>query len=329
MTIIDVRNLSKIYRFHQKEPGLVGSFKSLFARRYQENQAIKNVSFQVEKGEFVGLIGPNGAGKTTTLKILSGLLYPSSGSVSVLGFTPSQKEKTLLQRIAFVMGNKSQLWWDLPAMESFLLNRSIYEVNEKDFLENLCSLTQALGIDGLINRQVRKLSLGERMKCEITASLAHLPEIVFLDEPTIGLDIVSQKQIQHFLLKYNQTRQTTILLTSHNLNDIEKLCKRIIIINQGTIVYDGLLESIISCYVHHKLIRFPLPNGLDRKQLQEFGEILSMDGTWATLKVPKTETKTIVRNLLDSLELEDLLVENPDVSDVIASIFEETGKKDE
>ncbi|MEK7623660.1 MAG: ABC transporter ATP-binding protein, partial [Patescibacteria group bacterium] len=251
MPIISVNNLSKTYEYYKKQPGLLNSLKSLFHREKLFTKAVKDVSFTIDEGEFVGFLGPNGAGKTTTLKMLSGIIYPTTGTASVLGYTPWKRQPVFQKQFALVMGQKNQLWWDLPAMESFLLNKEIYEVPEKQFRATLDELTELLDIGKLLDIPVRKLSLGERMKCELVAALLHSPKVLFLDEPTIGLDVVSQHNIRQFLKTYNKEKKTTIILTSHYMEDVEALCERVVIINHGALMYDGSLQQLLDKYIDH------------------------------------------------------------------------------
>jgi len=244
MSIINVQNLVKSYDYYSKEQGLRNSFRNIFNRKKLVKEAVKSISFSIEAGEIVGFIGPNGAGKTTTLKILSGILYPTSGVALVDGFTPWERKKQFKMNFSIVMGQKTQLNWDLPALETFYLNKHIYEINESEFKNTLGELSELLDVGSLVKTQVRRLSLGERMKMELIAALLHRPKILFLDEPTIGLDLISQKNIREFIKNYNQKTNATILLTSHYMNDIESLCKRSIIINEGIIAYDGELSGI-------------------------------------------------------------------------------------
>lgn len=243
--IISVSRLSKYYQIHKKEPGLVGSIKSLFVRKYETVKAVEDISFTVEEGELIGFIGPNGAGKTTTLKCLSGLLYPDSGTINVLGFTPFDRKTEFLKQISLVMGQKNQLWWDLPVIESLLLNKEIYEIEDQEFQERVSTLAKLLAVEDLLTVQVKKLSLGQRMKCELIAALIHSPKVLFLDEPTIGLDVVMQQKLREFIKAYNEKHKATILLTSHYMRDVQDLCKRVIIINHGKILFDGPLDNLV------------------------------------------------------------------------------------
>lgn len=243
MGIIEVSNLTKEFTYYKKEEGLKNSFKNLVARKKLIKVAVDDLSFNIERGEMVGFLGANGAGKTTTLKMLSGILYPTSGSIDVGGFTPFERKIEFKKRFTIVMGQKSQLWWDLPAVESLKLNQYIYGINEKQYKQTVDELVELLDVKEMMNIQVRRLSLGERMKFELINSLVHKPEIIFLDEPTIGLDIISQKAVRKFLKRYNEITNTTILLTSHYMQDIEALCKRAIVINKGKLVYNGNLAK--------------------------------------------------------------------------------------
>src|SRR5258708_130460 len=268
MPIISVTNLSKHYRVYRKEPGFLGSVRSLFARTYDEVKAVEEVSFSIDEGELIGFIGPNGAGKTTTLKTLSGLLYPSLGEVKVLGYTPFERKKDFLKQISLVMGQKNQLWWDLPPIDTFLLNKEIYEISDMWFKKVLDDLTGLLELEDILHVQVRKLSLGQRMKCELAAALLHSPKVLFLDEPTIGLDVVMQKKLREFIREYNETYKATIILTSHYMGDVEALCKRVIIINRGTILFDGLLSDVVKKFAPFKVINVIFGEYADPKKIE-------------------------------------------------------------
>lgn len=248
MPIISARNLTKQYHIYKKEEGLAGAVKSFFKRTYETKTAVEKISFDIEQGELIGFIGPNGAGKTTTLKMLSGLLYPTSGSVSVLDHTPFQRKPAFLKQISLVMGQKNQLWWDLPPMDTFLLNKEIYEIPDKAFTQRVEELSDLLDVKDILHVQVRKLSLGQRMKCELMAALLHQPKILFLDEPTIGLDVVVQHKLRNFIKEYNKKYNATILLTSHYMRDVKQLCDRVIVINFGRIIYDGNLDRLMEKY---------------------------------------------------------------------------------
>src|SRR5947208_1969320 len=259
MPIIEAEGLSKTYRVYQKKEGLLGAMRGLFRREYKEVRAVDHVSFQIEPGEIVGFLGPNGAGKTTTLKMLSGLIFPTAGSARVLGHVPSQREDAFRRRFALVMGQKNQLWWDLPAADSFQLHREIYSLPAAAFTRTLGELTEMFGVENLTRQPVRELSLGERMKMELIASLLHQPQLLLLDEPTIGLDVVAQVTIQKCLREYNSSRGVTILLTSHYMRDVEALCSRVLVITHGKVVYDGPLTGVIEQFGSTKLVRLQFP----------------------------------------------------------------------
>lgn len=321
MSAIFVSHLSKYYQIHKKEPGIIGSFKSFFARKYEEVKAVEDISFKIEEGELIGFIGPNGAGKTTTLKCLSGLLYPTKGEISVLGFTPYKRDNQYLKQIALVMGQKNQLWWDLPAMESFLLNKKIYEIPDEKFDKTLNELSTLLEITDILNVQVRKLSLGQRMKCELIAALIHRPKVLFLDEPTIGLDVVMQKNLRDFVRVYNKDYKATIILTSHYMRDVEQLCKRIIIIDRGKIIYDGMLSDIIKRYATHKIISIELKKKIDSKNFLRFGEILSDDFPRVTIKIDRGKSNLAASKILKEFAVSDINIEEPQIEEVIRHIF--------
>lgn len=321
MPIIEVKNLSKTYTTFKKEPGLVASFRSLFKRKKIEVPAVKGVSFEIEEGELVGFLGPNGAGKTTTLKMLSGILYPSGGEAKVMGYTPWQRKPEYQKKFSLVMGQKAQLWWDLPAEDSFILNKEIYEVSDADYKKTRDELVGLLNVRDLVNTPVRKLSLGERMKCELVAALLHNPRVIYLDEPTIGLDVVSQQKMWEFIKYYNQTRKTTIMLTSHYMQDVERLCKRVIVINDGVIIYDGELAHLLQKYADYKLIKATFQSPVDAKDLLSFGEISESNKNYAVLKIPKKEVAARTSAILAKFPVSDILVEEVPIEDVIRRIF--------
>ncbi len=326
MSIIVVRNLVKKYEYYKKNPGLAASVKSLFKREKLYAEAVNDISFSIEEGELVGFLGPNGAGKTTTLKVLSGILHPTSGEARVLGHVPWKREKAYQMQFALVMGQKNQLWWDLPAMESFILNKEIYEVPDKQFEATLEELTDLLGVAEILDVQVRKLSLGQRMKCELIAALLHRPKVLFLDEPTIGLDVVAQKNIRDFIKKYNRTNRTTILLTSHYMEDIKELAKRVIIIDKGRIIYDGDLGSLILAYSPYKQLTITLEGeGAGRAEIERFGEVIRYETHSATLRVPRDQAKAAASEILSSgLPVDDILIDETGVDEVVRQIFKES-----
>lgn len=320
-SIISVKNLSKTYTSYRKQAGFVGSVKSFFHRQRLETHAVQDMNFQIQKGEFVGFLGPNGAGKTTTLKMLSGILHPSSGEATVLGYTPWQRKKEFQRRFALVMGQKSQLWWDLPAMDSFLLNKDIYGIDDATFKKTLSELSEMLQIGNLMDIPVRKLSLGERMKAELVASLLHKPEVLLLDEPTIGLDVTSQLAIRDFLKDYNTRAKTTILLTSHYMEDVAALCERIIVINQGQKVYDGGLDELSRKTLTHKILTATFTAPVPKNKLSTLGEVREWVPKRVVLHVPRDATKQIAQRLLVEFPVDDILIDEPPVDDVIRSVF--------
>ncbi|MEK9200988.1 MAG: ATP-binding cassette domain-containing protein, partial [Patescibacteria group bacterium] len=318
------KNLQKHFKVHQKEPGLAGSFKSLFHRKYNLVKAVDNVSFEIGEGELVGFIGPNGAGKTTTLKTLSGLLYPSSGHVSVLGYTPWDRKPAFQKQFSLVMGQKNQLWWDLPAIESFILNKEIYEVPDAKYKETLDELVELLDVKDFLKIQVRKLSLGQRMKIELIAALIHSPKILFLDEPTIGLDVVMQKKMRDFIKQYNTKYNATIILTSHYMDDVKELCERVIIIDHGKILFDGKLNDIIRKFADHKLITVVFSKEVDQKVLAKLGTVKEFESPRAVISVKRDKATKTAAKLLEDLPVEDLNIEEPKIEDIIREVF--TGK---
>ncbi|PYS28859.1 MAG: ABC transporter [Acidobacteria bacterium] len=320
---ISVSHLSKFYEVHQKEPGFLGSLRAFFRRRYQTVRAVDDISFEIGEGEVVGFLGPNGAGKTTTLKVLSGLLYPTSGDITVCGFRSFDRQNEFLRQITLVMGQKNQLIWDLPALESFEVNRAIYEIPRGDYQAVLKELTDLLELEPVLGKQVRKLSLGERMKCELAAALLHRPRVLFLDEPTIGLDVTMQARVREFLAEYNRRHGATILLTSHYMADVVALCKRIFVIDRGHLVYDGELDALVERVSPFKYVRIVTQRPLDAASLARFGEVRSVDSFEATLIVPRDRTSAVAAQLFQSFPIEDVTIEDPDVEEIIGRIFTE------
>lgn len=324
MVAVSVKNLKKHYQVYKKKPGFFGSLKSLVSREHYNVRAVDNISFEIEEGELVGFIGPNGAGKTTTLKCLSGLLYPNSGNVNVLDFTPFERNHNFLKQIALVLGQKNQLWWDLPAMDSFILNKEIYEIPDKQFNKTVSELSELLDMADLVDVPVRKLSLGQRMKAELIAALVHKPKIMFLDEPTIGLDVVMQKKIRDFLTDYNQRYKTTVILTSHYMDDVQELCKRVIIIDKGKIAYDGELAKVVQKYARNKLISVVLDKKIEEYELEKYGKIKKFDFPKVMYLIPRRKAKDFAVEVLRKLPVEDLNIQDPPIEAIIREIF--TGK---
>jgi ABC-2 type transport system ATP-binding protein len=321
MSVIQIDHLSKSYRVYQKQEGLLAALRGLVRREYRDVQAVRDVTLTVEQGEFVAFLGPNGAGKTTTLKLLSGVIYPTGGTARVLGFIPWQREIAYRRRFALVMGQKNQLWWDLPAMESFRLHQQIYRIEPAQFDRTLGELTELLEIGKLLKQPVRELSLGERMKMELTAALLHSPEVLFLDEPTIGLDVVAQHRIQQFLRNYQEQRKITVLLTSHYMKDVAALCRRVVIIAQGQIKYDGSLGGIVDQFSSQKLITLQLANGQASGDFTRFGNVVSVEPPKVKLRVERPEVPRALASLLAQHTVEDVIVEDPPLEEVIAAMF--------
>src|SRR5438128_5652585 len=312
---ISVQQLRKVYIVNEREAGVLAAVRSLVKRRTREVVAVSDLSFEVAPGEVVGFLGPNGAGKTTTLKMLSGLLYPTSGEARVLGHVPSKRERELLRRITLVMGNRNQLQWDLPALDSFELNRAIYRLPREQFRETRDELIELLDIEDLVRKPVRQLSLGERMKVEVVGSLLHLPQVLFLDEPTIGLDVTMQKRIRHFIAAYNRRYGATVLLTSHYMADVEALCKRVIVIHHGRILFDGDLSTLGGQFAAYKTIVVTLEE--PSVDLSSFGEVIGVDTDKVTIRVPKAEASRATARLLAEHTVVDLTIEDPPIEDVI------------
>jgi ABC-2 type transport system ATP-binding protein len=316
---VHVDGLRKIFDVPEREAGLRASLKSLVRRKTREVKAVDAISFDVAQGEVVGFLGPNGAGKTTTLKMLSGLLYPTDGEGLVLGYVPSRRQREFLRQITLVMGNRNQLQWDLPALDSFELNRAIYRIPREQFVPTRDELIELLEIGDLVRKPVRQLSLGERMKAEIVGSLLHRPRVLFLDEPTIGLDVTMQKRIRAFVADYNARYGATVLLTSHYMADVEALCKRVVVIHHGRILFDGDLSGLADTFAAYKTIGVALENG--HADLSRYGEVIHRDGDWVTLRVPKAETSSVTAQLLAQEQVLDLNVEDPPIEDVIELVF--------
>jgi ABC-2 type transport system ATP-binding protein len=320
--VITVEHLSKSFDYYKKELGLKNSLKNLFYREKLTKEAVCGISFQIEEGEMVGFLGPNGAGKTTTLKMLSGILQPTGGKADVLGFTPWERKKAFKMKFAIVMGQKNQLWWDLPANESLYLNKCIYEIDDATYRSTLGEMTELLDVKELLNVQVRRLSLGERMKMELIAALIHKPRLIFLDEPTIGLDLLSQKKIREFFKFYNQEKKATVILTSHYMGDVEDLCRRAVIINHGHIVYDGDLLGVNEVFAQSKIIRLQLSAPVEEAMLAGFGKVKEHTELAATLEVPRQEVKACSKAILDHLPVVDFNIEDIPVEEGIALLYQ-------
>ena len=321
MSVIEIEHLSKTYRVYQKQEGLWASVRGLFRREYRDVQAVRDISLIVKKGEFVAFLGPNGAGKTTTLKLLSGVIYPSGGTARVMGHVPWKREVAYRRRFALVMGQKNQLWWDLPALESFRLHQQIYRIEPAAYQATLDELTELLDIGKLLRQPVRELSLGERMKMELTAALLHSPEVLFLDEPTIGLDVVAQHRIQQFLKNYQERRQITVLLTSHYMKDVAALCRRVVIIAQGQIKYDGSLSGIVDQFSGQKLVTLQLADGQPTGEFARYGDVVSVEPPKVKLRIERAQVAKALAAILAQHAVEDVVVEDPPLEEVIAAMF--------
>ena len=320
---IEVEDLVKTFTSLKKDPGLRGTLKSLVSRQTVSVQAVKGVSFSIPAGEIVGFLGPNGAGKTTTLKMLSGILYPTSGRASVLGYTPWERKNPYLRQISLVMGQKNQLWWDLPASDSFLLLKEIYEIPGDVYQRRVSELTELLDLGPLLATQVRKLSLGERMKCELVAALLYAPKVVFLDEPTIGLDVVSQTRIRDFLKTFQQREGSTIILTSHYMQDIQELCDRVVIIDHGTVVFDDRLAGLVARYSGSKRLRLTFDRPVAERDLAAFGLVTAFDGTHGTLEVSRAESAAVAGAVLSRLPVADIAIDEVEAEEIIRRMFTE------
>ena len=323
MAVIEVSQLSKTFRSYKKQPGFGGAVRGLFHRQYEQIAAVKEVSFKIEPGELVGFLGPNGAGKTTTLKMLAGLLYPSSGSAKVLGYVPWERQDGYRRQFALLLGQKNQLWWDLPAIESFELNARIYGLPQELMRKRVGELSEMLAVSDKVNVSVRELSLGERTKMELIASLLHEPKVLFLDEPTIGLDVVSQKTVREFLRRQNATAKTTILLTSHYMADIQELCERVIIIDHGTIFFDGLLSEVVDRFADSKLIRIRCEAGAKcaSAELSKYGQVVEQNSGSIQIKVKRDRVIAVCKAMLDELPVTDIDIQEVPVEEIIRRIF--------
>lgn len=322
--IIKVTDLSKVFKIHKKEEGFRGSLKALFKREYVEKKALSNVSFNVSEGEIIGVLGANGAGKTTLLKMLTGIINPSEGSVEVLNYIPWERNNNFRKQISLIMGQKAQLWWDLPAADCFLLLKEIYQIPTNDYQEMLDELCSILNVKHLINIQLRQLSLGERMKMELIASLLHKPKVLFLDEPTIGLDVSSQYNIREFIIKYIEKYRPAVILTSHYMEDIESLCKRVLIIKEGELVYDGKLDKIMKLYSPYKVVKVHFENLENFKKnpdpLSAFGNVIINDH-FIEIKVLREDITKIINLILENYPIIDLTIEEVNSSLIIDSVL--------
>jgi ABC-2 type transport system ATP-binding protein len=322
MSIIIAQNLSKVYPVSVKEPGIKGTITHFFRRTYRQIKAVQDVSFEIAPGEVVGFLGPNGAGKTTTLKMLTGLIYPSSGKLRVAGQVPFRRQESFLQKITLVMGQKQQLIWDLPALDSLKINAAVYKIPDQEFQQRLGELTEMLSLEGKLTQPVRKLSLGERMKAELLAALIHRPQVLFLDEPTLGLDVNAQVGVRDFLRDYNLRYQATVLLTSHYMADITALCQRVLLIHHGKLMYDGSLDQLLEKFAPYREIHLELARPLSKDQLMSYGDVKRVDGRTVYFMVQQEALTRTVSSILAGLEVIDLTVTEPPVEEVIRQVFQ-------
>ena len=319
--LIDVRNLSKSYRVHKRPPGLGAALRSVLSRKYEQVKAVEDLSFQIGEGERVGFLGPNGAGKTTTLKVLSGLLHPTSGAVRVGSYVPQDRDPRFLQLITLVMGQKQQLLWDLPPAETYAMNRAIYDIPRAQADETVRALVELLEIGDLVNKPTRQLSLGERMKCELVAALLHRPRVLFLDEPTIGLDVSMQAKMRDFIRDYNVRFGAAVLLTSHYMDDVVALCPRVVVIDHGRLIYDGDLQELARRVRPDKRLTVRLSRAVERADLEKLGIVVSADAAHAVLSVPPARLQVVVRDALAALPIVDLTIEEAPLEEVMRELF--------
>lgn len=319
--IIEVNNLSKKFVVAEKAEGFLASVKSLFNRSYKEIVAVDDISLEIKDGEMIGFLGPNGAGKTTTLKMLTGILYPTSGRVVVLGHIPTDRNENFQKQISLVLGQKNQLWWDLPPTDGFFMNKEIYGIPEAEYRKTLGELVEILSISDILQTPVRKLSLGQRMKCELVASLLHRPKVLFLDEPTIGLDVATQKRMREFLRRINREYGTTIILTSHNMEDVEEVCERIVMIDHGHKIYDGQLQNLIKKYATDKYISVEFDEDVPRLELERMGKVVEYEGWKATIAVPRKIHAEHAAKLLTTYHVDNLDIKEATLEDIILKNF--------
>jgi ABC-2 type transport system ATP-binding protein len=319
--VIEVDELTKHYKVHRRPPGMAAAIRSLFHRTYETVRAVEALSFKIEPGERVGFLGPNGAGKTTTLKVLAGLLHPTDGRVRVTGLDPRRRAPEFLRQITLVMGQKQQLLWDLPPVETFALNRAIYEVPAAQFDETMKELTALLDLEALATKPSRQLSLGERMKCELAAALLHRPSVLFLDEPTIGLDVSMQASMREFIRAYNERHGASVLLTSHYMDDVNALCPRVIVIDQGRLLYDGDLRALVKQVNPDKMVSVRLTQPVDKERLIRYGQLVEHDDHHALVRVTQRDLREVMSSIIASLPVVDLTVEDPPLEEVMRQLF--------
>jgi ABC-2 type transport system ATP-binding protein len=325
--VIDVRNLSKSYRVHKRAPGIAAALRSVLHRHYETVKAVDDLSFHIAEGERVGFLGPNGAGKTTTLKVLAGLLHPTAGEVRVGPYVPYQRDRRFLQMITLVMGQKQQLLWDLPPSETYAMNRAVYDIPRAEAAETVRALVELLEIGDLVEKPTRQLSLGERMKCELVAALLHRPRVLFLDEPTIGLDVSMQAKMREFIRDYNERYGAAVLLTSHYMDDVVALCPRVVVIDHGRLIYDGDLKELVRRVRPDKRVTIRLSRPVERADLEKIATVVSADAGQAVLSVPGAKVSGVVRDALAALPVVDLTIEEPPLEEVMRELFLARGKE--
>ena len=321
MPAIEARNLRKVYVSSKKAPGVLGGIKALFSNEKVEKEAVKGINLTIEQGEVVGFLGPNGAGKTTTLKMLSGILHPTSGEAKVVGYEPWVRDPRMLRQMSLVMGNKMQLWWDLPAWDSFVVLKELYDVSDADFKRRTDRLIAELDLSDKINTQVRRLSLGERMKCELVAALLHRPKVLFLDEPTIGLDVVSQKRIRDFLKEQHAEDGSTIILTSHYMQDVQELCERVVVIDNGAIIFEGTLDTLSEKFADTRRVRLTLEKPVALGDIERYGKIVEQSDLQVLIEVPRHETARATGAMLQALPVVDVAIEEVEMDEIIRDLF--------
>ncbi|NUL82676.1 MAG: ATP-binding cassette domain-containing protein [Armatimonadetes bacterium] len=321
MAVIRVENLSKTYFTHKRQPGVGGAIVSLFKREKEAKPAVKSINFSIEEGELVGFLGPNGAGKTTTLKMLAGIIFPTEGRAEVLGYVPWDHRPEMQRQISLVVGQKMQLWWDLPAYESFVLLKALYDVPDDVFEKRVNEMAEMLEVEKLIHTQVRRMSLGERMKCELIAALIHMPKVVFLDEPTIGLDVVSQKRIRDFLKEHNRRNNATILLTSHYMQDVQELSERVIIIDHGELIFDDTLTKLAERFSPNRALNLTFTEAVDRADLEPYGQVIRFEGLQACIEAPREQITQTAARLLAQFPIADIAISEIDIEEIVRDVF--------
>ncbi len=325
--MISVSHLRKTYKTSTKQEGAAGLLRNIFARTYKEIEAVKEISFEIEQGELVGFVGPNGAGKTTTMKMLAGILFPTSGEINVLGHTPFEKSHDYLRQISFIMGQKNQMLWELPAVDTFRLNKTIYGVSDAEYKKTLGELVEMLDAQEIIDQPIKTLSLGQRMKAELISTLIHKPKVLFLDEPTIGLDVVAQKNIRDFIQQYQSFYKATILLTSHYMEDVRRLANRVIIIDHGALLYDGDIEKLVKKYAKTKSIEIVVDDMPNTADLEKIGSVESIEFPKIRFRASRKDVPELIAKISKTIGFIDITVEEEKIEDIIRTIFEKSSVK--